>query len=149
HDQSAQNAPEQDGLLLFSRYFKVAEQKDENKKVIYAQRFFKKVAGYEFQALCRAKPIMDKDGKAARQSDPEHAAQERGLEGHHPPTAVQHRQIKNQEGNDGGVEDDPKADVHGSSAIRRRRGPVPEKMERTGPCTGIKNEARRNEKAKA
>ena len=81
-------------MLVNLRYFKVIEENNEYKKVIYAQRFFDQVSRQEFQGGFFPFKIIDQTIKGQGQGDPEGAETQSFLYFNHMRIAVEHEKIQ-------------------------------------------------------
>jgi len=100
---------------LLGGNFEVTEEKKKDEKVIDAEGFFNKISGDELERLGWAKPVADKDGEAQSQRNPAGTVEQRLLERNDAALPIPHRQVEKQQDQNGGVEDDPKEDIHGAA----------------------------------
>jgi hypothetical protein len=77
HRHCAENAPEQNPVLLLLRHNEVVEDNQKKKKIVDAQREFDDVAGDEFQGNLSSPPEKDENGKRHCQAEPHGGSSQR------------------------------------------------------------------------
>src|SRR5258705_8928312 len=70
HNERAHNPPEQHFVLMVIGYFEIAEDHQEHKEVIHAEREFNNVSGDKFQHAGAAMPEENEHGESSGQRDP-------------------------------------------------------------------------------
>src|SRR5262249_43440845 len=97
HEDSANNAPKQNPMLLRLGHGKVTEDEDKNKNVIHRQGPLDKVTGDEFERFGRAILIVNKNAKKHGQTGPDHAPDQGLFELHLMRPAMKNPQVDRQQ----------------------------------------------------
>src|SRR5262249_51433252 len=96
HHQRAQNPPEQNLVLMFTRDFEEAEDQQEHEQVIDAQRQLDHIAGYELQRGRASMPEEHDEREDRRHGNPHHAPDRSLAKLYRVRLAVKHTQVQRQ-----------------------------------------------------
>src|SRR5207248_6941456 len=129
-NQSANDPPKQDLVLMFFRDAEVLEEHEEDEEIVHAHRFFDHVAGYKLESRMSAVPKIDKHSETSGKADPEGAPGEGLFHAHHAGIAVKHAQVEHQHEGNENIEAHPEvervrhADLEYQSYFSRPRLPL-------------------------
>src|SRR5690242_7936273 len=96
HQDGADNPPKKDAILLRRRQVKIAEDQQEDEKIVRTEREFDNVAGGELQRRCFSLPCPQQHGKDCREQDPKSTPGQRLPHAKHSRTAMKHSEVERQ-----------------------------------------------------
>src|SRR5262249_40288088 len=94
HNQRAYDSPKQYFVLMIIGHFEIAENHQEDEKIVDAERKLDDVAGYKFECTCAAMPEVHENSEGCGQRDPNTRPHQRFAESHAMRPAIQHPQVQ-------------------------------------------------------
>jgi hypothetical protein len=107
HEQRAEDSPEQHAVLVLVRDSEEAEDYEEKKKIVDAQREFDEISGNELNCDLPSLPEENQNGKCHGQGKPHGAANE-GITRAPGASALEGKEIQRECGEREDVEEDPR-----------------------------------------
>jgi hypothetical protein len=106
HEQCPENSPKQHAMLVLLGNGKVAEDYEEDEKIIDAEREFEYITGNEFDSYLATLPEKNQSGKGESQSQPDSTSGER-LTGTYATAAVKDAEVQHQHADREKIEEYP------------------------------------------
>lgn len=120
HEQCAKDPPRQNTMLIGNRNFKVLEDHQKNKQVVYRQCFFDKVACDKIDSLFGTVKVSQASGKDGGEQTPKTVGQKCLCKAWRMTTPLAQQQIQTDEGED----PEAKSDPNEGGVVRTEQGGV-------------------------